>query len=337
MIKDQFHFYSNCFSGLIVSQLIVYIHTLADHVPSLYSFENIFNNTNIGELHLHGSIIRPNSFLSKESFTGIIRSLTLHRHIGNIDAQNFPFYSNVYSYTIHSIEAYSMNLSSFLPSYKNLRGLEIIKPRFEVSIDQFIPTLDYLNIDVENLSEKTLLAARHIYHLKLGSSLRRIDPKIFTLLSQRLQHLDLSDINLSQMKSDSRCDLIEYLSKNYQNQINIILPRIENITDCDCTHLFIKHIQLRENLKKIYNFSITCSKLCYLNDCPIISEYFKKTYPLSIDENPFDSIDNETINDNINSNEYLSLFDVSSDSIDLQMMFFLVNQTNDQEEDLREK
>ncbi|CAF1091279.1 unnamed protein product [Rotaria sp. Silwood1] len=330
-IEDPFKFFSNCFSGLTVSQLIIYIHTIQDRFSSLNSFEQIFNNTNIGELHFHGSIIRPSTSLLKEKFKGLIRSLTLHRHVDTIDANTFPYYSHVYSYTIHSIEAHSMNLNSFLTSYKNLRGLEIIKPRFEVSIDQFIPTLDSLTIDVEDINEKTLFAARHIYNLKFGTRLHTIDPQIFVFLSQRLHHLDLSDVNLSQMKSDSRCYLIEYISKNYQQSLNIILPRVKNLTQCDCTRLFINHIQLNKNLKKHYNFS-SCSKLCYFNDCPTISEYFKKFYPLYTDENQLNHINKGIINNKNNSNKYLSSVDIFSDSIDIHMMSFLMNQTNDQEQ-----
>ncbi|CAF1460230.1 unnamed protein product [Rotaria magnacalcarata] len=335
-IEDQFYFYPNCFSGLTVSQLTIYIHTLGDRFPSLYSFEQIFNNTNIGELHFHGSIIRPSSSSLKESFNGLVRSLTLHRHVDNIDANTFPFYSHVYSYTIHSIEAHSMNLSSFLPSHRNFRGLEIIKPRFQITIDQFIPTLDSLTIDVEDFNSKTLFAARHIYNLKLGSSLRTIDPETFHLLSKRLHHLDLSDINLSQMKSYSRCHLIKYLSNNYQRRLNIILPQVENLTECDCARLFIKHIQLSENIKKKYNFS-TCSKLCYFSDCPTISEYFRAVYPLSIDENSLNDSDIETMNNRKFSNEFLPSIDVFSDSVDFQMMNFLVNQTSDQEKNLTQR
>ncbi|CAF2441927.1 unnamed protein product [Rotaria sp. Silwood2] len=335
-IEDQFNFSSNCLSGLTVSQLTIYIHTIQDRFPSLYSFEQIFNNTNIGELHFHGSIIRPSLFLLKEKFKGLVRSLILHRHVDTIDSNNFPYYPHVYSYTIHSIEAHSMNLNSFLLSHKNLRGLEIIKPRFEVSIDEFIPTLDSLTIDIEDLNEKTLFAARHIYNLKLGSSLHTIDPKIFVLLSQRLHHLDLSDVNLSQMKSDSRCHLIKYILKNYQQRLNIILPRVKNLTECDCARLFINHIQLNQYFKKNFNFS-TCSKLCYFNDCPTIRQYFKEVYPLFTDENQLNHINKGIINNNKNSsNEYLSSVDIFSDSIDVHMMSFLMNQTNDQERNLTE-
>jgi hypothetical protein len=110
-----------------------------------------------------------------------------------------------------------MNLSSFLSLHTNLRGLEIIKPRFEVSIDQFIPTLDSLTLDIQHLTKKTLLIARHIYNFKLGSQLRTIHPEIFDLLSHRLHHFDLSDMDLSQMTFDSRCYLIKYLSQHSQS------------------------------------------------------------------------------------------------------------------------
>ncbi|CAF1360700.1 unnamed protein product [Rotaria socialis] len=87
--------------------------------------------------------------------------------------------------------------------------------------------------------KEKLIAARHIYNLKLGSSLRSIDPKIFVLLSRRLHYLELSDISISQMKSDSRCHLIKYRYDNYHHDLNIIFPQLENLTECDCPRLFI--------------------------------------------------------------------------------------------------
>lgn len=329
-IEDQFHFDSDCFSGLTVSQLTIYIHTVRDRFPSSYTFEKIFNNTNIGELHFHGSIIRPSSVYLNETFNGLIRSLKLYRHVDIIDANNFPFYSYVYSYTIHSIEAHSMNLSSFFPSHKNLRGLEIIRPRFNVLIDQLIPTLDSLTIDIEDLNEKTLFAARHIYNLKLGPSLRSIDPKIFVLLSRRLHHLDLSDILLSQMKSDSRCHLIKYLHDNYRRDLNIIFPQLENLTECDCSRLFINQIQSNSNIEKTFNFP-TCSKLCHLSDCEILREYFKQSDPLYIKESQPNYIQNETIEHKTPFTKYLPSIDLLSDSGDDQMINFLVNQTKEDE------
>jgi len=209
-----------------------------------------------------------------------------------------------------------MNLSSFLISHKNLRGLEIIKPRFEVSIDQLIPTLDSLSLDIEHLNEKTLLIARHIHNLKLGSRLRTIEPNIFNLLSHRLHHLDLSDIDLSQMTSNSRCYLLKYLSNNSQIQLNIIYPKINYLNECDCARLFLNDIQFKINNNN-HNDSI-CSKLCHLSDCQIISEYFKEKYPL---------ISNETIDEKKN----LSTIEIYSDPVDVDMINFLINQTSDQE------
>jgi hypothetical protein len=220
-----------------------------------------------------------------------------------------------------------MNLSSFLPSHTNLRGLEILKPRFDVSIDQLLPTLDSLTLDVEDLNEKTLLAARHIHNLKLGSRLHIIDPEIFTLLSRRLRHFDLSDVDLSHMTSDSRCHLIKYLSKNSHKQLNIIYPRIENLTECDCARLYINHIQLVPKFQ--YKNDPTCLKLCRFSDCQTISEYFREKYPLIIDENQPILIPNETNNNN--TDEQLQSVDIFSDPVDFDMIDFLINQTSDQE------
>jgi hypothetical protein len=305
--------------------LTIYIHTKGDNFPSLFSFESIFNNTNIGELHFHGSIIRPSLSSLGQTFQGVIRSLKLHRHVDTIDSNTFPFYDHVFSYTIHSIEAHSMNLSSFLPSYRNLRGLEILKPRFDVFIDQLIPTLDSLTLDIEDLTEKNLLAALHIHNLKLGSRLRTINPRIFILLSRRLHNLDLSDIDLSQMTSESRCHLIKYLSKNSHHQLNIIFPKFENLTECNCARLFLNHIQLIHKLNEKKN-SI-CLKQCCFSDCQIISEYFRRNYPLIINDNQSSLIPNEKSQ----FNEYLPSVDLFSDPIDLDIVGFLINQTSEQE------
>ncbi|CAF1293318.1 unnamed protein product [Adineta steineri] len=328
-IEEQFHFSSNCFSGLIVSQLTLYIHTKEDHFSSLSSFEQIFNNTNIGELHLHGTIIPPSLSSLNRTFKGHIRSLILHRHVDIIDSTSFPFYSHVYSYTIHSIEAHSMNLSSFVPSYINLRRLEIMKPSFEVSINYLIPSLDFLTLDIEHLTDKTLLAARHIRHLKLGSRLRTINSDVLNLLSNRLYYFDLSDIDLSQMTLDSHCLLLKYFSNNsQQQQLNIIYPRIENLNECNCDRLFLNSIQINSKSYSNNNYS-TCSKLCMFSDCQIISEYFKEKYSLNKDDLIY--IVNETINDKNNSNEHFSSIDLYSDPIDVDMMSFLINQTDEQE------
>jgi hypothetical protein len=204
-----------------------------------------------------------------------------------------------------------MNLSSFLSLHTNLRGLEIIKPRFDVSIDQFIPTLDSLTLDIQHLTKKTLLIARHIHNFKLGSQLRTIDPEIFNLLSHRLHHFDLSDIDLSQMTFDSRCYLIKYLSQHSHNQLNIIYPSTKSFNECDCIRIFLDHIQSKTNN---HSNDTTCLKLCQFNDCQTISEYFREKYPL----------DNQII-------EPLSVVEIFSDPVDIDMIHFLINQTSDQE------
>lgn len=294
----------------------VYIHTIRDRFPSNYTFEQIFNNTNIAQLNFHGAIIRPQ--LNSSKFFGQIRSLKLVRHVDTIDSYTYPYYPHIYSYTIHSIEAHSMNLTSFLFSHRNLRGLEIIKPRFDLSIDQFLPTLDSLTLDIEYLNTKTLLIARHIHNLKLGSQLRRMDRDVFQYLSRRLHHLDLSEIDFSQMTSDSRCYLLEYLSKHSQDHLNILYPPMKSSNECHCPGLFLESIQWK------YRNHSSCSAICQLSDCSIISQYFQKNYPL---------IQHEQINNDEkkNSDEYVPPIEIFSDPVDIDMANFLINQTSDEE------
>ncbi len=322
-MNNQFEFSPNCLSGLIVSQLNIYIHTYKDRFPSLYPFEYIFNNTNVGELHLHGSIIPPGSLSLRRKFEGIVRSLTLHRRVDTIDSNTYPYYFSVYSYNIHSIEAHSMDLDSFSYSYKNLRGLELIRPRFEVSIDKLIPTLDSLLLDIEYLNDRTLLSARHISKLKLGSRLRRINPQVLYSLSNHLKTFDLSEIDLSEMTSDSRCYLIDFISKNYRRQINLKLPRIESLTECDCARLILHDIQ---SMTKS-NEHFLCSKQCRFSDCPMISQYFREKYPLFENDYQIKHFSNQT-------NEQFPSIDLFSDTLDVDMMTFLINETINQQIDI---
>lgn len=285
----------------------------------------MFNNTNIGELHFHGSIIPPGSQSLRRTFKGLVRSLTLHRHVDTIDSITFPYYFPVYSYTIHAIQASSMDLSSFIPLYSNLRGLELINPHFDVSIDRFIPTLDSLTLDIEYLNEKTLRAAQHIFNLKLGSRLRRLNSQVLNSLKHHLKHFDLSDINLSEMTLDSRCHLIHFIHNNYQHQLNIILPRLENLTECDCARLILADLQLAKNSQDNNNNNdLSCIKKCRFSDCSIISEYFLEKYPLV-------TSNNQAKNQLNDINKDLPTIDLFADSNDVVMMYFLINQTNNEQ------
>ncbi|CAF1236925.1 unnamed protein product [Adineta ricciae] len=323
---EQFIFSRNCFSGLTVSQLNLYIYSIQDHFPSSSSFEQIFNNTNLGELHIHGSIIPPNISPTNDTFQSLIKSLTLHRYVDTIDSNSFPFYPHVLSYTIHSIEAHSMNLSTFLPTYINLRGLEILKPKFEVLINHFIPTLDLVSLNIEHVTDQTLLAARHIRYLKFGSRLRSIDPSIFASFSRRLYQLDLSAIDLSQMTIESRCHLLTYFSNNSQSQLNILYPQFDNSTECNCDRIFIDHLRSDWTLE-----GSTCSKLCSFSDCQVVSEYFQEKSPLIVEENEQIFILNETIHETNITDEQFAAVDLFADDVDVDMMSFLINQTSEQE------
>ncbi|UJR24785.1 hypothetical protein I4U23_006160 [Adineta vaga] len=311
---DQFQFSQNSFSGLIISQLNMYIHTSQDHFSSSSSFEHVFNNTNIGEVHFHGTIIPPDSSTTIQPiFKGLIKSLTLHRRVDTIDSNSFPYYPSVLSYNIHSIEAHSMDLNSFIPRYHNLRGLELIKPRFEVSIDKLIPTLDSLLLDIEYVNERTLLGAQHIHYLKLGSRLRRIHSQVFHSLPKHLRLFDLSDINLSEMTTDSLCLLIQFIYNTIQQQLNIIYPRIETLTECNCARLILNDIRSKIISKDHLPNESICSKQCRFSICPIISEHFREKYPL--------------VANNFNFNDDLPSIDLYSDPSDIALMSFLANQT----------
>ena len=211
-----------------------------------------------------------------------------------------------------------------------MRGLELIKPRFQVSIDKFIPTLDSLTLDIEDLNEQTLLSAGHIYNLKLGSRLRRINPQVLYSLANRLKNLDLSDIDLSEMTSDSRCYLIDFISKAYQRHLNINLPRIDHLTGCDCARIILTEIESIKNSKENINNDFICSKQCRFSECSAISEYFREKYPLFTNDNQVMNTINEP-HDNLPS------IDFFADPVDVQVMTFLINETNNQQMDLNRR
>lgn len=328
---DQFVFASDCFAGLTVSQLSLYIYTLEDRFPSSSFFEQIFNGTTVDDLHFHGSIIPPSPPYIDQPFKGFVKSLTLYRHVNHIDAHAFPFYPHAYSYTIHSIDGHSMNLSSFLPSHSNLRGLELIKPLFDVFINHFIPSLERVTLDVEHLTDKTLLAARHIRQLKLGSSLRTIHSAFFSSLSRRLTSLDLSAVDLSQMTIDSRCQLLTYLSSNARGTLTIVFPRTDNATECNCQQLFLD--DLHPQPKATTGIELTCAKLCTFSDCPTVSEHFKEKYQsVVVDEDQPSALLEATIEEEKNVTvEHFAPVDLVDEVVDVDMLNFLINQTSERE------
>jgi hypothetical protein len=92
---------------------------------------------------------------------------------------------------------------------------------------------------------------------------------------------------------------------------------MKSLNECDCTQIFLNYLQS----KTLNSNDSTCSKLCQLNDCPTISEYFKEKYP----------VDNQ-LNEIINvKDEPLSAVEIISDSVDDDMINYLINQTTDQE------
>ena len=285
------------------------IYTKDEKTSKNSSFEEIFNETSIDELHIYGSIVSPSNLSEvHNSFIGSVRSLFIHRRVDTIESTTFPFYRHVKYYSIDSIGAHSMNLKTFVGSYENLHRLEILEPRFEIEMNEFLPSLESLTIDVENFHEKTLFAARHIQKLKFGPRLRHFDPNVLVSISKfrRLRFLDLSDVNLSQMTIESRCFLLEYLQKIFNSQFQFLFPKIENSTDCQCEKTYLLHLI---SVSNDFQHSI-CSKQCQMNSCRLIREYFQtKDFSTSI------------------SNENLPMIDLSLDSFDDHLFPFVYNPT----------
>lgn len=308
--EEQLKFSPETFAGLIVPELTLHIPSMRDRLSSSMPFERIFANSDIGHLHLHGSLIPPGVSVASN---GLIRSLTVYRRVDTIDAKTFPPYPSVGSYRIHSLEAHSMNLSSFQADrFDNLRGLELINPRFPVAIDEYLPRLDWLSLDVEHLTERTFHFARHIQSLKIGARLRRIDSNVFYSFPSRLKHLDLSQVDLAELTPDSLCYLIHYLSHLSQRETHLVFPRTSSVKQCNCPRLFLQAIRkppvTRRNTQ-------ACAKRCRFTDCQTISEFFRKKFPLGTEQQQQQPDDG------------LPSVDFAGDDVDGSLMGFIISQT----------
>ena len=301
--EDQLQFSPNTFAGLNVSELSVHIHSIRDRLRSSVPFELIFNGSQIGHLHLHGSLIPPGGSLTP---SGLIRSLTVSRRVDTIDSTSFPPYPSVISYRIHSLDAHSMDLSSFSRQFENLRGLELLNPRFSVSIDEYLPRLEWLTLDVEHLTDRTFLFARHIEYLQIGSRLRRIDPQLFYTFPPRLKHFDLSQVDLAQLTPESLCSLLHFLSHISRREGTLFFPRSSSLAECDCPRLFLQSLPSG----RVKN-DRSCSKQCRFNDCPTLSEFFRKKFPLVPQK----------------KNDGVLAVDLADDQFDGSVIGFLNNQT----------
>ena len=277
--EEQLQFSPETFAGLRLPELTIHIHSMRDRLSSSVPFERIFANSDIGHLHLHGSLIPPGGPLRSN---GLIRSLTIYRRVDTIDSKTFPPYPSVQEYRIHSLEAHSMNLSSFQSHrFENLRGLELINPRFPVTIDEYLPRLNWLILDVEHLTARTFLYARQIQSLKLGARLRRIDSDVFYSFPSQLKDLDLSQVDLAELTPDSLCYLIHYLSNVAQRETHLLAPRTSSANRCDCPRLFLQASRRRATAKKTNQ---ACAKRCRFTDCQTISDFFRKKFPLIPEE-----------------------------------------------------
>lgn len=320
--ETQLKFAAHCFSGLKVRRMNLYLHTNKFDNSFKYPFEQIFNETEIFDLHFYDSIIQPGSSLLKKSFHGLIQSLTLHRRVDTIDTQTYPFYNTVQLFNIHSTDAHSIDLNSFVYLHDNLNEIELIRPHFEISIDKFLPSLKSLSIDVEFLNERTLLSARHISKLKLGSNLHRINPNVFQFNLNHLKTFDLSQIDLLEMISDSRCFLIKFIIENFK-RIHFLYPKVGQLNACHCIRLIFNEIQSIQ----LSNEQNLCSKQCRFTDCPAISQYFTNKYSFDRRNNNEIAILNEE------NEEDLPSIDLYSDRNDFDIITFLTNQSTYKHDD----
>jgi hypothetical protein len=175
------------------------------------------------------------------------------------------------------------------------------------------------------LTERTFLAASHIRHLKLGSRLRRIDGRLFASFPTHLAQFDVSDVTLSEMTSDSRCHLIHYIGQmvHVQRQSNVMLPRLDHLTPCDCARLFLDQIGLVH--ARASTSSVSCSEQCQFSDCPTISEFFRRKFSLLANESP------PTVNSSNGRDGVLPSVDLLPDHIDVELIRFLMNQRDDEQ------
>lgn len=139
---------SMTFHHLKVDQMIIHSSSLED-----YWFEEVFNNTQIGELIFEGSSPRSNGSLTN-SFAGKIQSAKFTKMVELVSSDEFPRYP-VRAMIIEAHEARRINASTF-SDYRNLNGIHLIRPKFFFDVRtfdglQYVPSLETIEIDAETI------------------------------------------------------------------------------------------------------------------------------------------------------------------------------------------
>ncbi|CAF0751180.1 unnamed protein product [Rotaria sordida] len=267
--NGQITFSSKAFDQLIVDQMFLHTSSLEP-----YSFEEIFNNTNIGELTIEGSTLRSNETY-RQNFNGKIRLAKFTKMVETISNEEFPPYP-VRSMIIEAHEARKMNASTFI-NYRNLHGLHFIRPKFffdNRTFDgfQYIISLEIIELDAETIKDYTFQHVSRIRYFTLGQNLRYLSEHSLNYLDY-LKHFDASKIVLDQLYPSSRCVLARFIEKQHKLNPSIIIspPQAEN---CDCIYDFILTIL---NKKADQSYIDLCSEnqqeRCQLSQCNIVKNF----------------------------------------------------------------
>jgi len=304
--NGQISFSPMAFNHLKVDQMIVHSSSLEP-----FSFEEIFNNTQIGELLMEGFTPRSNETL-KTHFNGKIQSAKFTKMVESVSNEEFPQYP-VRSMTIEAHEARKINASTFT-TYRNLHGFHLIRPKFffdNRSFDgfQYLTSLETVELDAETIKDHTFQHVSRIRSLILGQNIRYLFDHSLDHLNF-LETFDVSKVVLDQLYPSARCILARFIEK--QHKINprlvIVPPQAEY---CDCIYDFILTI-LRQ--KADQNYLDLCEnnqqERCQLSECDVVKNFRLPIVHKETDESnngvfpsivetivdavtPFDSIDDQ--------------------------------------------
>ncbi|CAF2093442.1 unnamed protein product [Rotaria magnacalcarata] len=262
------------FSSMALSQLTVdqmFIHA-SSFEP--YSFEEIFNNTNIGELTMEGSTPRSNETY-RQNFNGRIRSAKFTKMVETVASEEFPPYP-VRSMVIEAHEARKINASTFI-NYKNLHGLHLIRPKFffdNRTFDgfQYLISLETVELDAETIKDNAFQHVSRIRYLTLGQNTRYLSEHSLDHLDY-LVHFDVSKLILDQLYPSSRCVLARFIQKQEKLNPSIAIspPQAEY---CDCIYDFILALL---NKQAQQSYTDLCSEnqqeRCQLSQCNVVRNF----------------------------------------------------------------
>ncbi|CAF1104326.1 unnamed protein product [Didymodactylos carnosus] len=268
------------FLKLSVGQLIIHASSLGE-----YPFEYVFNNTNIGDLSIEGFTLKSNDTL-RQSFQGNIKSAKFTKMAETLSDEEFPMVP-VKSLIIEVHEPRRINSSSFL-LYKNLNGLHIIQPRFNLDKNtfegfQYLRNLETMVLDCEIVKEVELciqlcFLADTFHHvprlrfLTFGQNLKILYENSLNHLNS-LERLDLDKILLDQLSTASRCVLAKFITNHLKLYPSFIVypPKGEG---CDCTYDYILAI-LNKHPSPYYsdNCKDSQQERCLLSECSVVQNF----------------------------------------------------------------